>query len=80
MGKRLKKTFLQRRHTDGQEAHEKIPNITTLYNPMDCSPTGQEGFTPSPAFTVCRILDGSHSDWREMVRHGGFNLHFSDNE
>ena len=24
-----KKTFLQRRHTDGQEAHEKILNITS---------------------------------------------------
>ena len=26
MGRRSKKTFLQRRHTDGQEAHEKITN------------------------------------------------------
>ena len=28
MGRRPKKTFLQRRHTDGQEAHEKMLNIT----------------------------------------------------
>ena len=28
MGRRLKETFLQRRHTDGQEAHEKVLNIT----------------------------------------------------
>ena len=28
MGGRPKQTFLQRRHTDGQEAHEKIFNIT----------------------------------------------------
>ena len=27
MGKRSKQTFLQRRHTDGQEAHEKMFNI-----------------------------------------------------
>ena len=27
MGKRPKQTFLQRRHTDGQEANEGIPNI-----------------------------------------------------
>ena len=28
MGRRAKQTFLQRRHTDGQEAHEKMLNIT----------------------------------------------------
>ena len=28
MGQRPKQTFLQRRHTDGQEAHEKMLNIT----------------------------------------------------
>ena len=35
---------------------------------------------PSPAFIVCRLFDGSHSDQREMVPHCGFDLHFSDNE
>ena len=38
------------------------------------------GGTPSPAFIICRLLDHSHSDWREMVPHCGFDLHFSDNE
>ena len=28
MGRQSKYTFLQRRHTDGQEAHEKVLNIT----------------------------------------------------
>ena len=28
MGKRPKETLLQRRHTDGQEVHEKMFNIT----------------------------------------------------
>ena len=28
MGGRPEQTFLQRRHTDGQEAHEKMLNIT----------------------------------------------------
>ena len=36
--------------------------------------------TPSPAFIVCRLFYRSHSDWREMVPHCGFDLHFSDNE
>ena len=26
------------------------------------------------------FFDSSHSDWREMVPHCGFDLHFSDNE
>ena len=28
MGKRSKQTILQRTHTNGQKAHEKMPNIT----------------------------------------------------
>ena len=36
--------------------------------------------TPSPAFIACRLLDRSHSDWREMVPHCALDLHFSDNE
>ena len=30
------------------------------------------------AFIVCRLFDGGHSDWREMIPHCGFDLHFSD--
>ena len=30
VGRRSKYTFLQRRHTDGQEAHEKTFNITNF--------------------------------------------------
>ena len=33
-----------------------------------------------PAFIVCRLLDRSHSDQREMVPQCGFDLYFSDNE
>ena len=36
--------------------------------------------TPSPAFIACRLLDSSHPDWRVMVPHCGFDLHFSDSE
>ena len=49
-----------------------------------CIPTNSvRGFpfsTPSPAFIACRLLDSSHPDWRVMVPHCGFDLHFSDNE
>ena len=29
---------------------------------------------------ILGFLDRNHSDWREMVSHSGFDLHFSDNE
>ena len=36
--------------------------------------------TTSPAFIACRLLDSSHPDWRVMVPHCGFDLHFCDSE
>ena len=40
-----------------------------------CIPTNSvRGFpfsTPSPAFIACKLLDCSHSDWREMVPYCG---------
>ena len=49
MGRRLKQTFLQRRHTDGQQAHEKMLNIVNYQrnanqNYNEVSPqTGKNG-------------------------------------
>ena len=38
-------------------------------------------FSPHPLQHLLLVdLDSSHSDWREMVPHCGFDLHFSDNE
>ena len=49
MGRRPKQTFLQRRYTDGKEAHEKLLNITNYqrnanqnYNEVS-PPTGENG-------------------------------------
>ena len=36
--------------------------------------------TLSPAFTVCRLFDESHSDQGEVISHCSFDLHFSNNE
>ena len=36
--------------------------------------------TPSPAFTVCRLLDDGHSDLCEVISHCSLDLHFSNNE
>ena len=51
---------------------------TSLHSHQQCK--GSLFSTPSPAFIACRLLDRSHSDWREMVPHSGFDLHFSDNK
>ena len=31
-------------------------------------------------FTVCRLCDDDHSNGCEVIPHGGFDLHFSNNE
>uniref|UniRef100_A0A8D0K754 Uncharacterized protein n=1 Tax=Sus scrofa TaxID=9823 RepID=A0A8D0K754_PIG len=36
--------------------------------------------TPSPAFVICRLVDDGHSDRCEVVPHGSFDLHFSNNQ
>ena len=45
-------------------------------------PTAQEcslSSTPSPAFMVCRFFVDSHFDQCEVIPHGNFDLHFSNN-
>ena len=37
------------------------------------------GFSP-PAFVVCVLIDDGHSDSCEVVSHGSFDLHFSNNK
>ena len=59
-----------------------IPSSIWLYQ-FTFPPTVQEGSlfsTPSPAFIVCRLFDDGHSDWREVISHCSFDLHFSKNE
>ena len=59
MGRRSKKTFLQRRHTDGQQAHEKMLNITNYQrnanqNYSDVSPhTSHNGIIKQSTNNKC---------------------------
>ena len=58
MGGRSKQTFFQRRHTDGQQAHEKILNITKHRNANqnynEVSPhTGQNGYHQKSTTNKC---------------------------
>ena len=53
---------------------------TSLHSYQQCKEKSALFSTPSSAFIACRLLDSSHPDWRVMVPHWGFDLHFSDNE
>ena len=44
-------------------------------------PYGNSVFSAhSPAFVICRLFNGHHSDWYEMIPHCSFDLHFSHNQ
>ena len=46
-------------------------------------PTGQEGSlfsTAPPALVICGLMNDGHCDWCEVVSHGRFGLHFSNNQ
>ena len=64
-----------------------LNGISTLFSIVAmwvCTPTnsgrGSLFSTPSPAFTICRLFHGSHSEMCEMIPYCGFDLHFSNNE
>ena len=49
------------------------------FTSLTVEPEGSLFSTPSPAFIVCRFFDDGHSDWCEVITHGSFDLHFSNN-
>ena len=57
-----------------------LSGCTSLHSHQQCKRVGSIFSTPCPAFIVCRLFDGSHSNWHELVPYCGFDLHFSDSK
>ena len=66
MGRKSKQTFLQREYTDGQEAHEKMFNITN--REMQIKTTMMYHFTP---VKMAIIKKSTHNKcWERVWREG----------
>ena len=54
---------------------------TSLHSPLTVQEDSDSFFsTPSPIFVICGLINDDQSDWYEVVSHGSFDLHFSDNQ
>ena len=65
VGKRPKQTFLQRRHTDGQQTHEKMLNVAHYYR------NANQNYNEISPHTS---QSGNHQEiYKQMLEGGGEN-------
>ena len=67
VGKRPKQTFLQRRHTDGQQTHEKMLNITNYQRNAN---QNYNEVSPSMVRTAIIKKFTNNNCWREYGEKG----------
>ena len=74
MGRGSEQTFLQRRHTDGQQVHEKAPNIIS-HQGNATQNTMRYHFTPVRINKKPR----NNKRWRDMEKREHFWFDFAGN-
>ena len=52
-----------------------LSHVQLFATPWTTACQASLSFTPSPAFIICRLFDGDHSNQREVISHCSFDLH-----
>ena len=69
MGRRPKQTFLQRRHTDGQQTHEKMLNITNYQR------NANQNYNGVKMLNITNYQRNANQNYNEVSSHTSQNGH-----
>ena len=82
MNMRVQVSFLRKVLSRYMPKSAPYYSLQWLYQ-LTFPPTVQEGSffsIPPPAFVDGGLINDGHSDWCEVLSHGSFDLHFSNNQ